>query len=121
MYNLHFGTFHSFTFPKIIYTFIAYWTANIRQVFRDKECAAIAEWTGHAGFFTHILHFLNGHIHCMGNIPSKLLGSLNSHFVKLIGVEFLLQGNTVFTFAKPSEKYLEKLREMNVAELVFSA
>lgn len=39
---------------------------------------------------------------------------------KLIGVEFLLQGNTIFTFAKPSEKYLGKLREMNVAELVYS-
>jgi hypothetical protein len=40
---------------------------------------------------------------------------------KLIGVEFLLQGNTIFTFAQPSEKYLGKLREMKVAELVFSA
>ena len=39
---------------------------------------------------------------------------------KLIGVEFLLQGNAAFTFAKPSEKYLEKLRGLNVAELVYS-
>jgi hypothetical protein len=39
---------------------------------------------------------------------------------KLIGVEFLLQGNAAFTFAKPSEKYLEKLRALNVAELVYS-
>jgi hypothetical protein len=40
---------------------------------------------------------------------------------KLVGVEFLLQGNAIFTFARPSEKYLKRLREIHVAELVYSA
>ncbi len=39
---------------------------------------------------------------------------------EIAGVEFILQGNAVFTFAQPSDEDLEKLREMNVAELVLT-